>query len=73
VASAKECAIDSRCRLAALRASRALVSDLRRIDADVADALDAAIDAHVDRVTVVDVNDDRFERGGRVGPRRSGG
>jgi len=70
VAAAKECAIDS-CRcLAALRAGRALVRDLRCVDADVADTLDAAIDPHVDRVTVVDVKNDRLERGRRVSPRR---
>jgi len=71
VASAQECTIDSRRRLAARRGAPALVSDLRRVDADVADALDLVIDAHVDRVTVVDVKDDRFERWWRVGPRGS--
>jgi hypothetical protein len=48
--------------------SARLVRDLGRVHADVAHALYAIADRHVDRVTVVDVRDARRE-GARRGPR----
>jgi len=46
------------------------VVDLRRVDADVADLLDAIGELHVDRVAVDDADDRAFDRTGRRGARR---
>jgi hypothetical protein len=47
-----------------------VVSDLGGVHADVAHALDALADAHVDRVAVVDVDDGPPEPARRIGERR---
>lgn len=67
--------VESRRGLAARLAAHAVVRDLRRVDADVADALAAAVDPDVDRVAVVDVNDGRLLGQWRSAPRerRRGG
>ena len=59
-------------RLAAALASHAVVSDLRRVDADVPNALDPTIEADVDGVAVVDVDHRRLEGRRRVHRQRRG-
>ena len=61
-------------RLAAARllAARGVVQ-LRRVDADVANLLDAIGQPNVNRVAVDDPDDETLERRRRLGPGRSGG
>ena len=52
---AEEGLVEPRGCCTATRAAHAVVRDLRRVDADVADPFDVAIDPDVDRVAVIDV------------------
>src|SRR5439155_26689981 len=56
--SGDEGSVKPRGRLTAPRSADAVMRDLRRVDTDVTDALHAVAEPDLDRVAVVDVDDD---------------